>query len=68
VKTGSTEYSKGNKTVPGKVATTHTKDGHKQITKFIVKESFTENANVCYDYFCLLIMMKRYCRQIFIDY
>jgi hypothetical protein len=23
-------YSKGNKTVPGKVATTHTEDGHKQ--------------------------------------
>jgi len=29
-KNGSTEYSKGNKTVPGKVATTHTEDGHKQ--------------------------------------
>jgi len=28
----STEYSKGNKTVPGKVATTHTEDGHKQDT------------------------------------
>jgi hypothetical protein len=28
-KKGSTEYSKGNKTVPGKVATTHTEDGHK---------------------------------------
>ena len=27
---GSTEYSKGNKTVPGKVTTTHTEDGHKQ--------------------------------------
>jgi len=26
------EYSKGNKTVPGKVATTHTGDGHKQDT------------------------------------
>ena len=26
------EYSKGNKTVPGKVATTHTEDGHKQDT------------------------------------
>ena len=26
------EYSKGNKTVPGKVATTHTEDGHKQNT------------------------------------
>jgi hypothetical protein len=25
-------YSKGNKTVPGKVATTHTEDGHKQDT------------------------------------
>jgi hypothetical protein len=30
---GSTEYSKGNKTVPGKVATTRTEDGHKQNTK-----------------------------------
>jgi hypothetical protein len=29
----STEYCKGNKTVPGKVATTHTEDGHKQNTK-----------------------------------
>ena len=28
-KNGSTEYSKGNKTVPVKVATTRTKDGHK---------------------------------------
>jgi hypothetical protein len=26
---GSTEYSKRNKTVPGKVATTSTEDGHK---------------------------------------
>ena len=26
------EYSTGNKTVPGKVATTHTEDGHKQDT------------------------------------
>jgi hypothetical protein len=26
------EYSKGNKTVPVKVATTHTEDGHKQDT------------------------------------
>jgi len=26
----SREYIKGNKTVPGKVATTHTEDGHKQ--------------------------------------
>jgi hypothetical protein len=26
------EYSKENKTVPGKVATTHTEDGHKQDT------------------------------------
>jgi len=26
---GSTEYSKGNKTVAGKVATTSTEDGHK---------------------------------------
>jgi len=32
-KDGSREYSKGNKTVPGKVATTHTEDGHKQNTK-----------------------------------
>ena len=31
-KNGSTGYSKGNKTVPGKVATTHTEDGHKQDT------------------------------------
>ena len=29
----STEHSKGNKTVPGKVATTCTEDGHKQTTK-----------------------------------
>ena len=32
-KNGSTEHSKGNKTVPGKVATTCTEDGHKQTTK-----------------------------------
>ena len=32
-KNGSTEHSKGNKTVPGKVATTRTEDGHKQDTK-----------------------------------
>jgi len=31
-KNGSTEHSKGNKTVPGKVATTRTEDGHKQVT------------------------------------
>jgi len=31
-KNRSTEYSKGNKRVPGKVATTHTEDGHKQDT------------------------------------
>jgi len=31
-KNGITEYSKGNKTVPGKVATTRTEDGHKQDT------------------------------------
>ena len=31
-KNRSREYSKGNKTVPGKVATTHTEDGHKQDT------------------------------------
>ena len=28
-KNWSTEHSKGNKTVPGKVATTRTEDGHK---------------------------------------
>ena len=28
-KNGSTEHSKGNKTVPVKVATTRTEDGHK---------------------------------------
>ena len=28
-KNGRREYSKGNKTVPGKVATTRTEDGHK---------------------------------------
>jgi hypothetical protein len=33
VKVGSTEYSKGNKTVPGKVVTTRAEDGHKQNTK-----------------------------------
>ena len=32
-KNGSTEYNKGNKTVPGKVATTRTEDGHKQNAK-----------------------------------
>jgi hypothetical protein len=32
-KNESTEYSKGNKTVPGKVATARTEDGHKQNTK-----------------------------------
>jgi hypothetical protein len=32
-KNGSTEYSKGNKTVPRKVATARTEDGHKQNTK-----------------------------------
>jgi hypothetical protein len=32
-KNWSREYSKGNKTVPGKVATTRTEDGHKQDTK-----------------------------------
>ena len=31
-KNRSREYSKGNKTVPGKVTTTHTQDGHKQDT------------------------------------
>ena len=32
-KNGSTEQSKGNKTVPEKVATRQTEDGHKQTTK-----------------------------------
>jgi hypothetical protein len=32
-KSGNTEYSKGNKTVPVKVATTRTEDGHKWDTK-----------------------------------
>jgi len=32
-KNGITEHSKGNKTVPVKVATTRTEDGHKQTTK-----------------------------------
>jgi len=31
-KNESREYNKGNKTVPGKVATTRTEDGHKQDT------------------------------------
>jgi len=32
-KNGSTEHGKGNKTVPEKMATTCTEDGHKQTTK-----------------------------------
>ena len=32
-KDGNTEHSKGNKTIPGKVATTRTEEGHKQTTK-----------------------------------
>ena len=32
-KHGSTEHIKGNKTIPGKVATTRTEDEHKQTTK-----------------------------------
>ena len=32
-KNWSTEHRKGNKTVPGKVATTCAEDGHKQTTK-----------------------------------
>ena len=32
-KIGSTEHSKGNKTIPEKVATTRTEDGHKQAAK-----------------------------------
>jgi hypothetical protein len=31
-KNGSREYRKLNKTLPGKVAATHTEDGHKQVT------------------------------------
>jgi hypothetical protein len=33
VKNGNTKYSKENKTVPGKVATTRAEDGHKENTK-----------------------------------
>ena len=32
-KNWNTEHSKGNKTIPWKVATTYTEDGHKQTTK-----------------------------------
>jgi hypothetical protein len=32
-KNGNTEHSKGNETIPGKIATTHTEDGHKQDIK-----------------------------------
>ena len=32
-----TEHSTGNKTVPGKVATTCTEDGHKQTTKQVLQ-------------------------------
>ena len=32
-KNGTTEYGKGNKTVPEKVATTRTDDGHKESTE-----------------------------------
>jgi len=32
-KNGSKEHSRGNETVPGKVATTRTEDGHKKNTK-----------------------------------
>ena len=32
-KNGCTEHSKGNKTVPEKVATTRTEDGYKETTK-----------------------------------
>jgi len=32
-KNGSTEHSKGNNTIPEKVATTRTEDGHKENTK-----------------------------------
>jgi hypothetical protein len=34
-KNGSTEHSKENKTVTGKVVTTRTEDGHKENTKTI---------------------------------
>ena len=36
-KNGSTEHSKGNKTVPEKEATTCTEDGHKQTIKTSTK-------------------------------
>ena len=36
-KNGSTEHSKGNKTVPEKVATTRTEDGRKQNTKTSIR-------------------------------
>ena len=36
-KNWSTEHSKGNKTVPEKVAKTRTEDGHKQTTKTSTK-------------------------------
>ena len=36
-KNGSTEHTKGNKTISGKVATTCTEDGHKQTTKTSIK-------------------------------
>ena len=36
-KNGSTEHSKGNKTVPEKVATTRTEDGHRQTAKTSTK-------------------------------
>ena len=38
----STERNKGNKTVPGKVATTCTEDGHKQTTKTGVQNTVKE--------------------------
>jgi hypothetical protein len=45
-KNGSTEHSKGNKTVPGKVATTRTEDGHKQNTKTSLKYGTKGQSNI----------------------
>ena len=42
----STEHSTGNKTVPGKVAKTCTKDGHKQTTKTSTKYKPNGRRNV----------------------
>ena len=45
-KNGSTEHSKGNKTVPEKVATTRTEDGQKQNTKASTKIDYTLITNL----------------------